>query len=820
MKLARIVTVVLTIAALWLASRLQLSSDLTTLFPRTPAAEALARVTRAFGGGDVALVLVRGEDPASVERAAEVAAEELRATSVVAGAITSAPAPAALDPTEAWRFAGPVARERLARAVTEEGMRERLRETRALLLAPGASDVASTIARDPLRLAMIPWQDQIEVAAGVRGAGAGALGEPRGAFVSADGRARLVVVEPRGRAFESGEAARFTDEAGAALARAAKRVEEGGAHVTLELTGGHVVARQTEALVRSDLEKSGALSMVLASLVFALTFRRLRALACVLPPLAIGTLWTTALAALLYPRLSAVATAFAAVVIGVGVDTGVHVYGRLLRARREGLSPVAAAEVARRETWRPTLGAALAAGGAFGCLVLSDIEGMRQLGVLCAAGEVLTAVAILVVVPELGALLERGAVPAPPRASWIIALTRTRARAFVAVLAVIAALIGAVWMGPPRIEQGVAKLDARTLPALATYDAIYATFGGTRGQLMVVSADRDPDRARARADAVAEAAERLAAGGTIAGFDALARMAPSPEVQRTRLAERDKLDLPSRRALLARVLAEEGFALEELAPALDAFEHPKSDTSDVLASDNLGLRPNDPQSSWLRRRYLAEDGDGALALTYVRVAPIPGADDTARAILEGADPGSIITGFADLEHGLARTLAHDLPRVLAGAFGIVVLVLGASLRRASRVVLAIGVLVVEIAIVLVLARVFSVRWHVYDALVLPVLLGITLDEVLFLLTAAERTSIEEAIAEQAPLGMATALTTAAGFGALVVCRFGGLVDVGKVGAIGSTVGVLVSLVVVPAAYRLAERQRPGVPGGGGRARSS
>ena len=161
-----------------------------------------------------------------------------------------------------------------------------------------------------------------------------------------------------------------------------------------------------------------------------------------------------------------------------------------------------------------------------------------------------------------------------------------------------------------------------------------------------------------------------------------------------------------------------------------------------------------------------------------------------------------------LERGLARTLAHDLPRVLAGALGIVVLVLGASLRRASRVVLAIGVLVAEIAIVLVLARVFSVRWHVYDALVLPVLLGITLDEVLFLLTAAERTSIEEAIAEQAPLGMATALTTAAGFGALVVCRFGGLVDVGKVGAIGSTVGVLVSLVVVPAAYRLAQRQRP------------
>ncbi|MBX3259003.1 MAG: MMPL family transporter [Labilithrix sp.] len=791
MRVARIVAVLLTVVALWLASRLELSNDLTTLFPRTPAAEALARVTRAFGGGDVALVLVRGDDPASVERAAEAAAEELRACASVAGAITSAPPPAAIDPTEAWRFAGPVARARLARAVTEEGMRERLRETRALLLAPGAADVAETIARDPLRLAMIPWQDRIEIAAGVHGS----AGDPAGAFVSADGRARLVVVEPRGRAFDAGEAARFTDEAEAALERVTTR--EAG--VTLDLTGGHVVARQTEALVRSDLVRSGALSAVLASLVFALTFRRVRALVAVLPPLAIGTLWTTALAALAYPRLSAVATGFAAVVIGVGVDTGVHVYGRLLRARREGMSPGSAAVVARRETWRPTLGAALAAGGAFGCLALSDVEGMRQLGVLCAAGEVLTALAILVVVPEVGALLERGAPPALPRASWIVALTRTRGRAAAAIAAVASVLAVAAWLGPPPIERGVATLSARELPALATYDAIYATFGGTRGQLVVVSADRDPARARARADAVAEAAERLAERGTIAGFDALASLAPSPELQRARLAERDELDLPSRRGMLSHALAEEGFAVEELAPAIEAFAHPKGDPADVLASEDVAL-------TWLRRRHLADEGGETLAVTYVRVAPAPGADEAARAALRGADPDAVITGFADLERGLARTLAQDLPRVLAGALGVVALVLGASLRRPSRVALAVSVLAVEIALVLVLSRICAVRWHVYDALVLPVLLGITLDEVLFLLEAAERSgSIEQAIAEQAPLGTATALTTAAGFGALVVCRFGGLVDVGKVGALGSTAGVLVAFVVIPAAHRLTKR---------------
>lgn len=790
MKLARWAALLLTIASLLVVSRLQLSRDLTDLFPRTPEASALARVTRVFGGGDVALVLVRGEEPAAVEAAAREAAARLRERGAVASVLEGPPAPkdlASVDPTSAWRFAGPVARARLARAVTEEGMRERLRDTRALLLAPGSSDAEEWLTRDPLRLSVLPWEDKVELAAG-----AGAA--PGASFVSEGGRARLLLVEPRGRAFDPGAAATFTAEAEAAL----DAVRVARPAVRLDLTGGHVIARQTEAMMRSDLERSGALSLALASVFFVALFRRLRALLAVLPPLAAGTLWTTSLAALLYPRLSAVATAFAAVVVGVGVDTGVHVYGRLLAARREGLEPMAAARVARAETWRPTLSAAASAGAAFACLALSDIEGMRQLGVLCAAGEVLTALAILALVPEIGARLERGAPPAPSRMGFIARVTATRPRALAAIGAAAAAVVLALAMGAPRLDHAVVALDARTLPAMATYDAIYAAFGGTRGQLVLVSADTDEGRARARADAVAEAAEQLLARGAIAGFDALAQTAPSVDAQRARLAARDQLDLPSRRALLARVLREEGFAGDAFAPALDALSAPSRDVSE--ASPAAG-------AEWIRRRHLGKDDRGAIAVTFVRMTGDPARDAEARATLRAADPEAVHTGYAELERSLKATLATDLPRVLLAATGMVVLVLGLSLRRGRAVALALAVLAVEIAIVLVLARALSVRWHVYDALVLPVLLGITLDEVLFLLEATRRRAIDEAIAEQAPLAATTALTTAAGFGALVVCRFGGLVDIGKVGALGSVVGLLCAFVVIPAGLRL---RRPGL----------
>jgi predicted RND superfamily exporter protein len=421
---------------------------------------------------------------------------------------------------------------------------------------------------------------------------------------------------------------------------------------------------------------------------------------------------------------------------------------------------------------------------------------MRQLGVLCAFGEVLTAVAILLVVPEVGAWLERGPPPRELRLPLVAALTGTRPRALFALALATGAIALAVAFGVPTIDHGVVALDARVLPAAGVYDEIYATFGGTRGQLLVVSADPDESRARARSDAVAEVAEKLASDGAIEGFDALGTIAPSTAAQRARLDIRNALDLPGKRALLAKTLADEGFAPDAFEPALEAFAHPSEVVTDVAAGD-------DPALAWVKRRHLGKDEQGTLAVTFVRLPKDEAKAAQARAWLRAADPEAVQTGFADLEVSLKDTLSHDLPRVLIAAFAMVVIVLGISLRSASAIALAVLVLVVEIAIVLLLSRVLGVRWHVYDALVLPVLLGITLDEALFLLEATKRkASVDEALAEQAPLAATTALTTAAGFGALIVCRFGGLVDVGKVGALGSAAGLVCALLVIPAGFRV------------------
>lgn len=806
LRLVQIVALVLGVVSIVVSSRLRLSGDLTDLFPKGPEAEALATFTRAFGGGDVGVVLVRGDDPEEVTLASREASKALEGKPTVARVVVQMPEPKPVDPTLAWLHAGPFARAELEEALTPEGMKQRLQDTRSLLLAPaGSGDVTDYVTRDPLRLAQIPWEGRTELAAGV-------VADAEGSFVSDHGKARLVVLEPRGRVFDPEAAAAFVKEVEGELALVKKQHPS----VRFDLTGGHAVAYATERMIRTDLYLSTALSFVLSAVMFLVTFRRARALVAVLPPLVLGTAWTTAIAALVYPRLSSLSVAFTSVVVGVGVDTGVHVYGALLEARKKGHPPAEAAEIARRLSARPTLTAAFVAALAFGALGISDIAALGQLGVLSAVGEVLTAIAILLFAPDVGAWLEKKPPETPAPAAWIgwtSRLTKTRGRAWaaLAVLPLLCVVLSLV--GLPKAGEAVVALRPSALEPLKTSDAIYALFGGRANQWVLLAHDPDLVRAAAKIDAVAEALDPLARDGTIDGYDAMSTYVPSLLTQEARLAARDALDLPGRAALLKKTLDEVGFDPEAFAPAIASLEHPRHDTFPIP------IEERGPLSMVVARHVQKYQGEYYVA-AYVRPKPDPAGEARLREVIKGASPDVVVTGFAALEVSLKRTLVHDLPRVALLAAVFVGIALGATLRSVKGVGLAMLALATEIAMVGVAMRALHIGWHVYDALVLPVLLGITLDEVLFLLNAAEEQAgadddaageedfVDRALAKQAPLSTATALTTAAGFGALVACRFEGLFDLGAVGAIGSVAGLVASLVVVPAGLRLLHPKRP------------
>lgn len=810
-KVAATALLLLTVlTAVVVGVRVRLDPNVASLLPARGEATALRRYLHAFGGTDLAIVLVQGQAAERVAAAAESVAVALRGRSTVRAAAAGLEPKTAPEPMLLWRHADGEARQALAQALRPEAMRARLRESRAMLLAPGGGAATETITRDPLRLGQLLAD---------RGAlRTGATVQPTGAFASDDGLAQLVLVRPAGEALRGSDARAFVADAREVIARAAGQFPD----LRFGLTGGHAIAEATERMLVRDLALSGTLALVLAALAFAVCFPRLRALLAVLPPLGLGTLWTAGIAALWPAGLSAIAVAFTSVVVGVGVDTGVHVYDALLAARRAGVEPAEAARIARRETARPTLVAAATGAVAFSSLALSDIEALGQLGLLCAGGELLTAVAILVVTPEIGARLERGRAPRMHAGwtRWASWLTASRPRAALLAALAMAPVVAVACGGAPTLSESIVAVRPKGLEPLRVQQRVYDAFGGKPGQWVVLFSGPDGEQVRARADRVAE---RLATmSGDVETVDALTALVPAAATQQARLAERDALDLGSKAAELELALREVGFAPERFEGVLMAM---RSAPHELL---DLGAVSRGP-AGVLVSRYLAADAGEQVVALYVQ----PRDDEASRARIAAAvkevDADAQLTGYGRLEQTLRASLRHDLPRISLVAGLLVLLALGVSLRRPLDVALAALVVVCELGAVLLAIRLLGVPLHAYDALVLPVLLGITVDEGTFLLhrvrrapsgdgagpVAAGLDPVAVALEAEGPPIAATALTTAAGFGALALCDFDGLRDLGMVGALGSITGLLVALVIVPAGLRLVRRRVPAAPHRGG-----
>jgi hypothetical protein len=349
----------------------------------------------------------------------------------------------------------------------------------------------------------------------------------------------------------------------------------------------------------------------------------------------------------------------------------------------------------------------------------------------------------------------------------------------------------------PPLAEAIIAIRPKALQPLVVQEQVFEAFGGRRGQWVVLVSDQAADRARTRADRIAETLAAMKED--VEAVDALTALVPADDTQSERFSARDALDLPAKAIELERALGDAGFAPERFHAVLEGMRHASHDKVSTADLEKTS-------AAILLSRYLGFDEGEHLLAIYVRPREVPGATTRIEEAIRRADPAAMLTGYSRLESSLRQSLAHDLPRIGLVAAALVVLALAASLRRARDVVLAALVVVAEIACVLVLIRVFGIPLHAYDALVLPVLLGITVDEGIFLLHRSRQTSGEDMIREtlrhEGPPVAATGLTTAAGFAALGLCDFDGLRDLGLVGAIGSAVGLLVAFIVVPAGLRL------------------
>ncbi|MCB9730111.1 MAG: MMPL family transporter [Deltaproteobacteria bacterium] len=177
--------------------------------------------------------------------------------------------------------------------------------------------------------------------------------------------------------------------------------------MSVRLEGAYPNRLGNISTIAGDAARGGAAAAVLLVLCLWFYFGRLRAVPLVMIPLVTSVVAALAYAALRYGFLNLVSAFIFAVLLGMGIDFGIHILGRYENERRRGFERPEAMRIALGTTGASTSAGAFSTIGVYLCLMVAEFQGFAQFGELAAVGVLLALVGVIVVLPAVTTVVER-----------------------------------------------------------------------------------------------------------------------------------------------------------------------------------------------------------------------------------------------------------------------------------------------------------------------------------------------------------------------------------------------------------------------------
>jgi len=167
------------------------------------------------------------------------------------------------------------------------------------------------------------------------------------------------------------------------------------------VTGTPALIQEEMAAIRRDSFVTTALAGVGVMLLCLWAFHRVRLAPLVLLSLAMGVSWTAGAITLSIGYLSLITSSFAVILIGLGVDYGVHLVSQYEIELAEGRQEQEALQNSISKTGPGLLTGAGTTAVAFFTITLMEFRGFAQLGFVAGIGVLLCLLAMLTVLPAL-----------------------------------------------------------------------------------------------------------------------------------------------------------------------------------------------------------------------------------------------------------------------------------------------------------------------------------------------------------------------------------------------------------------------------------
>ena len=627
--------------------------------------------------------------------------------------------------------------------------------------------------------------------------------------------------------------------------------------VQLGLTGRPVLQADEMMTTDKDMKLATLAAFGGVLLLFVIFFRRLRRPLLCIVTLAVAILLTFALTSMTIGYLTLLSIVFAAMLVGLGIDFGIHFTARY----QEELAKENSVPEAVRKTIETT-GHAIVVGGittaaAFYMTLLVDFKGLRELGFIAGSGVLICLFSMITLLPALILLFE-GAPGKTPSANAIrIPLLELPARRPIPVIAISAALtIGGLFCleglpyNPNLLELQDEDLDSVIYERLLIDDSDFSTWYAA-----FIARDLDdvlekkqaldalPDKIVAKTESVLdyiptgqpdkieqlktvrEVLRGIEIPGAAGDVDLPALKGSLERLQENLFGLADTISQAAEEAtgkFAGRLLAAADGAGEIIdllsgtappgAVKLGSFQQTWiGDLKGLLKSLRSALLAEEPITPGnlpdiLRKRFVSREGDRFIVYAYAN-EDLWQEESMNRFIKAMRNIDPMVTGAPVQVHESARRMREGFEKAALYSYGIVLLFLLLELRSLRMTLMAMVPLTIGLLWLLELLPLLGLDFNLANFFALPILIGCGVDGGVHIVHRFRETHSASTVGRTTAAAVTLSfLTTIIGFGAMATASHRGVASLGLMMIAGLGCVLAATVFLLPALLKLLERK--------------
>ncbi len=652
----------------------------------------------------------------------------------------------------------------IATQLEPDAIDRRVANNLAQLLQPQGMVLKNKIRRDPLQLEHLALQKLGNLNP------IPAVQLKNGHFLSEDGKSSLILADTT---------IPITDAVGGralldAFAVARSQLPTG---ITADLISGHPYTLANAETIQADMKRVLLVSSIGILLLFVVFLRSLRALFVYLLPL-ISMVAAVVATGVCFGTVSGITIGFGAVMLGITIDYGLHVYfacrqGRVALGGEQVISAVA----------RPVLFGGLTSLAAFSVLLSSALPGQRQLAVFAMGGIATALVLALLFLPHFiggskgesspsSLHLRRHIFDRQPKLRLLVLLFWLGITCFAAVQAqklTINAELRQLSYLPPELEQAEQQLAA--------------TWGNMRSRALVFAGGKDLETALQHNEQVWQQLNQLGVEDEVVS---LAPLLPSQQIQQQRIRDWETFwqqHQATSRDLLQTAGGKYRFSAQAFTPFWEWLNQPPP-LIDVNVLNSWGLER--AVSS-----LLLEDEHG-----YQIITLFPDRADLLASLEDkfGSVDAINLVSQRRFSQQLSSEIGADFSQFVSYAGIAVVVLLLILFRKLPEVLLALLPVLTGLLVMFGGMGWLGLEMNLFNVVAAILIIGLAVDYGIFMVCHGQE---EEDLASSRAV-LISGLTTLVGFGALLLARHPALHSIGLTVMLGIGAAVPTAVLVIPA----------------------